>query len=79
VSSVNPEFAEGPLIGTFEFFPTNINLAEVSRHFESQFGLDNPPPGAKRLCIKKFVLREDEDGGGIKSYDVTSENWEGRF
>jgi hypothetical protein len=73
---INPEFLEGPLIGSFQFFSTNINVAEVSGYFESQFGLDNPPPRAKRLCIKKFVLREDEDGGGIKSYDVTESNWE---
>jgi hypothetical protein len=76
MSSINPEFTQGPLIGTFEFFPTNINLAKVSRYFESQFGLDNPPSGARRLWIKKFVLREDEDGGRTRSYDVTENNWE---
>jgi hypothetical protein len=75
MSSINPEFTEGPLIGTFEFFPTNINLAEVGRYFVSQFGLYNTPPGARRLCIKRFVLREDEDGGRTRGYDVKEENW----
>ena len=49
MSSINLEFLECPLIGTFQFFPSNTDLAEVSRYFEPQFGLDNPPPGARRL------------------------------
>jgi hypothetical protein len=72
---INPAFLETPLFGTFEFFPSNIHLVPVCQYLESQFGLEQCPPSATRLYIKKFVLREDKEEG-TSSFYVTSEYWD---